>query len=136
MIYNLHVVGKDILMNYPMQLIFCLLFSFSEPPPLIEIIEDESTENSISVTWEWPEELESNITGFIIQYRPASSTEEFVNSTMLGPSNRTFDILDLLPGEQYEVQVLALSKTDNEITVSPERIIETVPGKCNDHNHS
>ncbi len=99
-------------------------------PPLIEIVEDESTENSISVTWEWPEELESNITGFIIQYRPASSTEEFLNSTLVAPSNRTLVILDLLSGEQYEVQVLALSKTDNEIITSPERIIETMRGKC------
>ncbi len=99
---------------------------------MINIIAEESTENSISVTWEWPEELESNITGFIVQYRPASSTEEFVNSTLVAPSNRTFDILDLLSGEQYEVQVLALSKSDNEIIASPERIIKTMMGECSE----
>ncbi len=116
---------------YVVHMIKMIFSQILSEPPLIDIIADESTENSISISWEWPKELESNITGFIIQYRPASSTEEFINSTLVAPSNRTFDILDLLPGEQYEVQVLALSKTNNEIIASPERIIETMSGKCN-----
>ena len=96
-------------------------------PALFAIVDSEATDNSINVTWKYPEELESNITGFIVQYRPAGSMEDFTNSSLVAPSNRSYVIDDLLPGVEYEVKVVALPTSGNEIAASSEKIIGTQP---------
>lgn len=94
-------------------------------------MDDEATNTSIAVTWDWPEELESNITGFIIQYRPAGSMDDFSNSSLFGPEEREGNVSGLVPQEEYEVRVVAVAKppTDEPIAVSPVINVVTTDGK-------
>ena len=67
----------------------CYVLHHISEPSLLSIVDVVSTSTNITVTWSWPEELESNITGFIIQYRPTDSTEEFSNSTLIIPRSES-----------------------------------------------
>ena len=97
-------------------------------PLLAPVITDvETTNTTVTVTWTLPDELESNVTGFIIQYRPAGSTEDFSNSTVFPADNKTGVLSGLEPGEDYEIRVVAISddQPDRPVAVSPERIVTT-----------
>ena len=108
----------------------CNLF-FSSESPLLSIVEDNTTNSTITVTWSWPEDMESDITGFIVQYRLASSMDDFVNSTMIASNERMNVIEGLESGESYEVRILALSQSqpDMPLALSPQRVITTLGGK-------
>ena len=83
------------------------------------------------MTWSWPEDMESDIAGFIVQYRIASSMDNFVNSTMIASNERMNVIEGLESGESYEVRILALSQSqpDMPLALSPQRVIMTLGGK-------
>ena len=75
--------------------------------------------------------MESDITGFIVQYRLESSMDDFVNSTMIAPNERMNIIEGLESGESYEVRILALSQSqpDMPLALSSDRVIMTLGGK-------
>ena len=108
------------------------LFDLLEPS-LLQFVDVESTTKNITATWSWPEELESNITGFIVQYRLASSMDEFSNSTTISPDQRTGVLPGLEPGQSYEIRVIAISREqpDVPVAVSPERTVNTISGELN-----
>ena len=107
-----------------------MTFYLSEPA-LLSIVDDETTNTSIAVTFTWPEELESNITGFIIQYRPAGSMDDFSNSSLFGPDEREGNVSGLVPEEEYEVRVVAVAKppTDPAVAVTPVITVVTTDGE-------
>ena len=85
--------------------------------------------DSALIFWSWPPDLEANITGFTVQFRESGS-EVWTNSTETDPDERSITLTDLMPGTQYEVRVLAVSKYREEVySGSLPQPVRTLRGK-------
>ncbi len=85
--------------------------------------------DSALIFWSWPPEMNVNISGFTIQFREIGD-EGWTNTTDVLPEDRSATIMGLMPGTRYEVRVIAVSKSLNDVVAdSIPQPIRTLDGK-------